>query len=65
MSEVSFIRGVTTVTYLVVAAEVFVGANASNLFSLFQPVPGNLLVYDFGPPVLTHPLELSLISAAS
>ena len=48
MSEVSFRRGVTTVTYLVVAANAFLGANASSLFSLLHSVRGSssLLTFD-------------------
>lgn len=65
MSEVCFLRGVTTNYLLGCGAKVFLGANASNLFSLFHSILGNLLVLNFGPLVLTHPLELSLVSAAS
>lgn len=49
MSEMSFTRGLVTVNYLVVAVKVFLGANASNLSSLFQSLLRDLLVLNFWP----------------
>lgn len=42
MSEMSLLGGVITVNYLVVAVNVILGANASNLFFLFHSLLGSI-----------------------